>query len=177
MVKQMKMACYVHQLQRVCDNFTDNNSEMAKIMQLFYYNLLVLSIEQRVQLCREFLNEGLRWLCLLSPASNHRGQMVIQIAFSKKHELARGYFKKSSTPVCMIKTNIQKAYDSDFIVEVLYSFLFVEKVMRRMMIHVKAVSYPFFFNDENLPTLKRARKVSQGDPLSPYSLSFLWNIS
>lgn len=86
-------------------------------------------------------------------------------------ELIRGYNKKRSSPRCIIKIDLRKAFDSiswDFLKEVLEGLLFPEVFVRWVMECVSSPSYSISINGNVHGFFKGKRGLRQGDPLSPF---------
>lgn len=92
------------------------------------------------------------------------------------HERVKGYNRKYISPRCMIKIDLQKAYDYvewPFIQCLLHLLgfpsRFVDWIMSCVMTScVMTVSYVFNVNGDLTKPIKAKRGLRQGDPLSPY---------
>lgn len=79
------------------------------------------------------------------------------------HDLVKHYSRKNSYPSCMIKVDLRKAYDTQFI--------------KITMVCTTSIQYSLLINGSPSEIFKPKRSLSQGDPLSP--LLFVieaWNI-
>lgn len=86
------------------------------------------------------------------------------------HELIKGYGRKNISPRCMLKIDLQKAYDSVewpflkyLMLELGFPFQFVTWVMACLTI----VSYSFNVNSEMTISIEGKKGLRQGDPISP----------
>ncbi|XP_060170867.1 uncharacterized protein LOC132601823 [Lycium barbarum] len=87
------------------------------------------------------------------------------------HELVKGYNRKGTSPRCMIKIDMQKAYDSIewvFLEQVLQGLNFPAKFVTWIMTCARTVSYSILVNGSPTIPFTEKRGVRQGDPLSPY---------
>lgn len=87
------------------------------------------------------------------------------------HELVKGYTRKHLSPRCMIKVDIQKAYDSlewVFLEQMLKELGFAERMITWIMICVTTVNYSFLINGVLSNTMESKRGIRQGDPMAPY---------
>lgn len=69
------------------------------------------------------------------------------------HELIQGYKRKSISPRCIIKIDLQKAYDSlewGYLKQVMIEIGFPDQVINWIMECVQTVSYSILVNDEPL---------------------------
>nr|XP_009800378.1 PREDICTED: uncharacterized protein LOC104246284 [Nicotiana sylvestris] len=90
------------------------------------------------------------------------------IKFFKK---SWGYVRKGISPGCMMKLNLQKAYDSiewNFLEQVLNSLNIPERFIRWIMVCVRTVSYSILINGKPVEPFQARRGLRQGDPLAPY---------
>ncbi|XP_070038220.1 uncharacterized protein [Nicotiana tomentosiformis] len=87
------------------------------------------------------------------------------------HELMKGYGRKGVSPRCMIKIDMQKAYDSIewvFLEQVLNALNFPEIFVRWIMVCISTVLYSVVINGKPSVLFTAKRGVRQGDPLSPF---------
>lgn len=87
------------------------------------------------------------------------------------HELVKGYGRKNISPQCMLKIDLQKAYDSvewPFIHHLLLFLGFPSKFVNWIMSCLKTVSYTFNVNGDLTIPFEAKKGLRQGDPLSPY---------
>lgn len=87
------------------------------------------------------------------------------------HELVKGYGRKGISPRCMVKIDMQKAYDSlewKFLEQVLKELNILEKFLSWIMTYVTKMSYSIVINGKPTTPFDAKRGVRQGDPLSPY---------
>lgn len=87
------------------------------------------------------------------------------------HELVKGYTKKNISPRCMVKVDIQKAYDSverEFIQQMLTEFEFPYRYIRWIMVCLTSVVYTINVNGESTQPFQARKGIRQGDPISPY---------
>lgn len=87
------------------------------------------------------------------------------------HELVKAYNRKNISPRCMIKVDIQKAYDTVdwcYLEQVMAALGFPSKFTSWVMKCVATVSYSFVLNGEQTKPFEAARGLRQGDPMSPF---------
>lgn len=87
------------------------------------------------------------------------------------HELVKGYNRKHISPRCMVKVDIQKAYDSvewPFIKQMLDELGFPYQFTKWIMICLTSVTYTINVNGELVEPFQARRGIRQGDPISPY---------
>lgn len=86
-------------------------------------------------------------------------------------ELFRKYHRKQISPRCIMKIDLQKAFDSvhwDFLHETLVGLDFPERFIAWIMECVTTISFSMAINEGTFRLLRGARGPRQGDPLSPY---------
>ena len=86
-------------------------------------------------------------------------------------ELVRGYTRKTLSLRCVIKVDLQKAFDSlnwEFILEVLSIVKFPEQFIGWIKSCITTSKFSISLNGGLVGYFKRARGIRQGDPLSPY---------
>lgn len=94
------------------------------------------------------------------------------------HELVKSYSRKHISPRCMIKVDLQKAYDSvewAYLEQVLEGLAFPEKFTKWIMVCVRTVNYTILLNGETVEPFNAARGLRQGDPISPSFLQLQWS--
>ncbi|XP_019230433.1 PREDICTED: uncharacterized protein LOC109211357 [Nicotiana attenuata] len=86
------------------------------------------------------------------------------------HELVKGYGRKNTSPRCMLKIDMQKAYDSVewvYVEQVMRLLGIPEKFVKWVMICISTVSYSIIVNGRPSKPFEAKRGLRQGDPLSP----------
>ncbi|XP_075080266.1 secreted RxLR effector protein 78-like [Nicotiana tabacum] len=94
------------------------------------------------------------------------------------HELVKSYSRKHISPRCMIKVDLQKAYDSvewAYLEQVLEGLAFPEKFTKWIMVCVRTVNYTILLNGETVEPFNAVRGLRQGDPISPSFLQLQWS--
>nr|XP_016449921.1 PREDICTED: uncharacterized protein LOC107774789 [Nicotiana tabacum] len=89
------------------------------------------------------------------------------------HELIKGYTRKHISPRCMIKIDIQKAYDSiewSYLEQNMRMIGFPERFIAWVMKCVKTVNYTIMVNGEPTDPFNAEKGLRQGDPMSPFSI-------
>lgn len=87
------------------------------------------------------------------------------------HELIKGYGRKGISLRCMLKMDMQKAYDSveyHFLEDVLVGMQIPHKFILRIMCCVRLVTYFIMINECPNLAFQAKRGVRQEDPLSLY---------
>lgn len=87
------------------------------------------------------------------------------------HELVKGYDRKNLSPRCMIKIDLQKAYDSvewPFVKYLLLGLGFPFQFVTWIMACLSTVSYSFNVNGELTMPFEGKRGLRQDDQISPY---------
>jgi hypothetical protein len=89
------------------------------------------------------------------------------------HELVKSYGRKGISPRCMLKIDLQKAYDSvewPFIKYLMLEFGFPNKFVNWVMAVITTASYTFNVNGDLTSSFPTKKGLRQGDPISPYLL-------
>lgn len=87
------------------------------------------------------------------------------------HELVKGYGRKGISPRCVLKIDMQKAYDSVewvFLEQILVSLNFSDIFVKWIMGCVRTVSYSVLVNGKPTKLFEARKGLRQGDPLSPF---------
>ncbi|XP_019251156.1 PREDICTED: uncharacterized protein LOC109230079 [Nicotiana attenuata] len=87
------------------------------------------------------------------------------------HELVKDYTRKNISPRCMIKIDLQKAYDYvewPFVRQMLNELGFPDQFVFWIMECVQTVNYTVVINGEQSKPFNAARGLRQGDPISPF---------
>ncbi|KAE8674971.1 hypothetical protein F3Y22_tig00111708pilonHSYRG00398 [Hibiscus syriacus] len=94
-------------------------------------------------------------------------------------EFVKGYGRKSLSPRCALKIDLQKAFDSinwDFISAVLNSLEFPSKVIDWIIACYSNARYSIAFNGTLIGYFKGAKGIRQGDLLSPILFVLIMNV-
>jgi len=85
-------------------------------------------------------------------------------------DLARGYHRRNISPRCLLKVDLQKAFDSvhwGFLKELLTALKFPHIFTDWILACVTIVHFTIHINGQDHGTFKGGRGLRQGDPLSP----------
>lgn len=85
-------------------------------------------------------------------------------------ELIKGYDQSRISPRCVLKIDLQKAYDSlslEFLIELLEALRFPSVFVGWLRECICTVTYAVKINGENKGRIEGQRGLGQGDPLSP----------
>ncbi|XP_062113347.1 uncharacterized protein LOC133824478 [Humulus lupulus] len=86
------------------------------------------------------------------------------------HVLLKGYKMKHSSPRCLLKIDLSKAYDSidwDFLENLLKALRFPGRFIRWIMICLRGASYCLMLNGCLHGSFQGGKGLRQGDPISP----------
>lgn len=95
---------------------------------------------------------------------------VITANIILSHELVKGYGRKGVSPRCMIKLDMQKAYDFVewvFLEQVLHSLNFPDRFVKLILSCICSVSYSIMINGRPTKPFAAKKDLRQGDPISP----------
>jgi len=87
------------------------------------------------------------------------------------HELVKGYGRRGVSPRCMMKLDMQKAYDSiewPFMEQVLNALAFPDKFVKWVMTCMETVTYTVMINGNLTKPFEAKKGLRQGDPMSPF---------
>nr|ABD33261.1 RNA-directed DNA polymerase (Reverse transcriptase) [Medicago truncatula] len=87
------------------------------------------------------------------------------------HELVKSYSRKGISPRCMVKIDLQKAYNSvewPFIKHLMLELGFSYKFVNWVMGCLTTASYTFNINGDLTRPFAAKKGLRQGDPISPY---------
>ena len=85
-------------------------------------------------------------------------------------DLVRGYQRRSISPRCLLKIDLQKAFDSihwGFIWDWLAALKFPTTFIKWIKVCISQVSYDLHLNGSSQGKFQGGRGLKQGDPLSP----------
>ena len=85
-------------------------------------------------------------------------------------DLARGYQRQNISPKCLLKIDIQKAFDSvhwGFVAEMLNALRFPKIFIPWIMAYVSSVSFSVHIYGQTAGKFLGGKRLKQGDPLSP----------
>ncbi|XP_062100714.1 uncharacterized protein LOC133806637 [Humulus lupulus] len=85
-------------------------------------------------------------------------------------DLLKGYNRKYSSPRCLLKIDLSKAYDSidwDFLENLLKAFNFPDRFIRWIMTCMRGASYCLMLNGRLHGNFQGGKGLRQGDPISP----------
>ncbi|KAL6548792.1 hypothetical protein OROGR_008558 [Orobanche gracilis] len=97
------------------------------------------------------------------------GRLIHNILLAQ--EIMRSYGRRHMSTRCMIKLDLQKAYDLlhwGFIENILRCFGFPHQFVCWLMIGLTTVSYQVCPNGQLLDAFPGKKGLRQGDPISPY---------
>ncbi|KAH0773876.1 hypothetical protein KY290_011013 [Solanum tuberosum] len=86
------------------------------------------------------------------------------------HELVKGYGRKGISPRCMLKIDMQKAYDSlewDYLEQIMVQLSFPTQFIKWTMTCLRTVSYSIVINGKQTKPFDAKKSLRQGDPMSP----------
>ncbi|KAE8719133.1 hypothetical protein F3Y22_tig00109972pilonHSYRG00088 [Hibiscus syriacus] len=124
---------------------------------------------------------------------NSHGSMVtpfiFQETFVKKRnivdnnllaqELVKGYARKTISPRCALKIDIQKVIDSlnwKFVFNILEAFGLFERFISWIKVCITSPNYSIEFNGNLMGYFRGAHDIRQGDQLSPYIFVLVMNV-
>ncbi|XP_070026553.1 secreted RxLR effector protein 78-like [Nicotiana sylvestris] len=87
------------------------------------------------------------------------------------HKLVKGYGRKGVSPRCMMKLDMQKAYDSiewPFMEQVLNSLAFPDQFVIWIMACMETVTYTVMINGALIKPFEAKKGLRHGDPMSPF---------
>ncbi|XP_060198100.1 uncharacterized protein LOC132627048 [Lycium barbarum] len=87
------------------------------------------------------------------------------------HELVKAYSRKNTSPRCVTKVDIQKAYDIvdwNFSHQVIVCLRFPDRFTSWIMTCVSTVNYSIIVNGEHTKQFDAVRGLMQGDPVSQF---------
>ncbi|KAJ8425385.1 hypothetical protein Cgig2_018474 [Carnegiea gigantea] len=105
-------------------------------------------------------------------------EILLNILISQ--DIVRGYTRKGISPRCLLKLDLQKAFDSvrwSFIKQLLQSLHFPTIFVDWIMACLQATSFTIYIHGKKGSTLPAGKGLKQGDPLSPLFLSLPWSTS
>ncbi|XP_057251677.1 uncharacterized protein LOC104896242 [Beta vulgaris subsp. vulgaris] len=85
-------------------------------------------------------------------------------------DMVKGYGRKNSSPGCIIKMDMKKAYDSvdwKFMEDMLKALLFPEKMVQLIMECVRTLRFSLLINGKCSGFFRGKKGLRQGDPMSP----------
>nr|XP_009786491.1 PREDICTED: uncharacterized protein LOC104234592 [Nicotiana sylvestris]XP_016445207.1 PREDICTED: uncharacterized protein LOC107770414 [Nicotiana tabacum] len=87
------------------------------------------------------------------------------------HELVKSYTRAQISPRCMVKIDLQKAYDSVewiFLQQVMEEIGFPDRFIKWIMECIKTISNTVLINGESTEPFEAAKGLRQGDHISPF---------
>ncbi|KAE8726370.1 Kinesin-13A [Hibiscus syriacus] len=153
----------------------------------------ISSLEDKEMLAKEVTNEEIKKAIFSQGNDKALGPDGIiapnQSAFVKgrsivyntllAQEIVKGYGRKSLSPRCALKIDLQKAFDSinwDFISAVLNSMEFPSKVIDWIIACYSNARYSIAFNGTLIGYFNGAKGIRQGGPISPILFVLIMNV-
>lgn len=97
----------------------------------------------------------------------------------RSHELIKGYGRKGLSPRCILKIDLQKAYDyveGSFLKYLMLELGFAFQFVMWIIACLSSVSYSFNVNGDMTIPFEAKKGLKQGYPLSPYLFVFMHGI-
>lgn len=95
------------------------------------------------------------------------------------HELVQGYGRKGISPRCMLKVDMESIWlvKVALLGQIFTCLRFPPTSVSCIMTCLNTISYSIIINGQPSAPFQARKGPRQGDPVSPSSLSWLWNIS